>query len=161
MDELKAKADALDRHVKQLVTSVDSLSGRTNRTRVTTILLGVLLCAVAALGAAGWWDDHRDDQAQERQQVAAAKAACESADETRIKIREIAKETGITSGATGGEALITALQELGRDVSPEAVEIYRQVLDDLLDPALTEIVNRLPARQWDPDAEICIDVPVE
>jgi uncharacterized protein HemX len=161
VDELTAVRESIDAVRESLDHAVEELSKETTRNRVTTLLLGVLLCAVAGLGALGWWNDRRDDQADKRQAVAAAQAACESGNETRATLREISKETGITSGQTGGEALITALQELGRDVSPEAIETYRQVLDDLLDPALTEIVNRLPGRRWDPDTQTCVDVPVD
>lgn len=160
MDDLTAVRESIDAVRKSLDHAVGELSKETARNRVTNRWLGALIVAVSVLGLGVWWNDRSDERAEDRQALADAEAACDSANDTRATLRVISKESGITSGVTGGEALITTIQQAGGTLSPETVETYRQVLTELLDPALTAIVNQLPARRWDPDTETCVDVEV-
>lgn len=117
-----------------------------------------------AMGVGGMWrvetiatraQDAVD--AVEAERVVTAKRACEDAAETRRILRRMVREGGIASGVAGGEALILSVG----DADPEVVAAYRAHLTEQLTPALEQIVNRLPDREWDPDELVCVDVPVE
>ncbi len=129
------------------------------RVAAVVVPLSLLLSSVAAVGG---YLTSRDVQAQndriEAEIAARQEAQCESADETRSQLRYIAKQSGITSGVIGGEALIAAITQTGGTPDEATVETYREALTRLLDPALTEIVNQLPGRRWDPESQRCVDV---
>jgi hypothetical protein len=117
--------------------------------------LSLLLAAWASLAA---WQAQRDL----KEEIAARQvASCEAGNETREILRGMGYDVGVTSGVTGGEALITVAEQSGDGTDPETIEAYRQALTAQLDPALTDIVNRLPARRWDPERGECVDVPLE
>jgi len=132
------------------------------RVAAVVVPLSLLLSAVAAVGG---YVTSRDVQAQndriEAESLDRQRASCEAADETRAQLRDIAKQSGITSGVIGGEALITAITQTGGTPDETAVEAYRQALTRLLAPALDDIVNQLPGRRWDPDTQSCVDVELD
>lgn len=124
-----------------------------------------------AVGVGGMWrvetTAHRAQDAADAAQLAldeleadrlaARIAACEKDDRTNATVRQIGKDIGITSGVTGGEALIGIAQ----DAPKETVDAYRSLLTKLLDPALAGIVNTLPGYRWDPKAGRCVEVPLD
>jgi hypothetical protein len=132
------------------------------RVAAVVVPLSLLLSSVAAVGG---YLMSRDVRAQndriEAESLARQQASCEATDETRAQLRDIAKQSGITSGVIGGEALIAAVTQTGGTPDEATVETYRRALTRLLDPALTEIVNQLPGRRWDPDTQQCVDVELD
>jgi hypothetical protein len=115
--------------------------------------------AVVAMFAFGMWlTDYRFDQAVDRVEAEATTRAedqCVAGAETRRILRQMSYDVGVASGVAGGEALI---QTVG-DAEEATIAAYRANLVDQLDPALTQIIERLPDRRW-VDGE-CVDVPVE
>lgn len=122
--------------------------------------------AVVVVGALGMWRvETTADNAQqaldelEADRHTARVAACEKDDRTNAIVRQIGKDVGITSGVTGGEALIQAAGEDSDNA--ETIAAYRAGLTKLLDPALAGIVNTLPGYRWDPEAGRCVEVPLD
>jgi len=134
--------------------------------QIRRLLIGVVVGGLV-LGGAVVWGFVRQDRTNERlaaqsaqivvDREAAAKASCDGGDQVRALIRQIGKDVGITSGVTGGEAII----EIAPNADPAVVAAYRAALPKLLDPALTGIVNTLPGRHWDAKTGRCVDVPLD
>lgn len=107
----------------------------------------------------------------EAERLVAAERSCSDAAETRTILRGMVRDggitSGVTSGITAGEALIAVILSGGEpdEATQAAIDAYREQLSALLppalDPALVEVVNELPDRRWDPEAQVCVDVPVE
>lgn len=117
--------------------------------------------AVVAMFATGLWlTEHRFHQSLDRiaaEEQDRAVDQCDAGAETRRILRQMVLEGGVASGVAGGEALILAVG----DADPETVAAYRTHLTEQLTPALERIVKELPDRQWDAEAQECVDVPVE
>ena len=119
----------------------------------------VYAAVVGAFAGLLWLTEHRFDQsldALDEERTAQAMRSCEAGDETRQILRQIVRDGGIASGTAGGEALIAT----ATDADPEDIAAYRQHLTEQLGPALTDIVNQLPGRAWDPKTGECIEVEV-
>ncbi len=96
--------------------------------------------AVVVVGTLGMWRvETTADNAQqaldelEADRHTARVAACEKDDRTNAIVRQIGKDVGITSGVTGGEALIQAAGEDSDNA--ETIAAYRAGLTKLLDPS--------------------------
>jgi hypothetical protein len=138
--------------------------------KVPRWVIGVVvlwICAISAVSGVGWRNQEDTNRELERQNAALVaenlarrEAGCEAGDETREIIRTIGLQVGIASGVTGGEAIIKVASGGDSPPEPEVIEAYRRALTELLEPALTDIVNQLPARRWDPETQECVDAPV-
>ena len=103
--DLAEKADALDESLRTLVDEVrgngqrlDAVSKRTNRNRVTNILLSVVLAAVVGVGGLVWWSMRSEKQED-----------CRSALNARAESEEM--WTGILTEADAGPAALELLDD--------------------------------------------------
>lgn len=110
----------------------------------------LLVLVLMAAGNVGAW------RAIEAEQRARAKDQCVAGAETRRVLRDMSYDVGVASGVAGGEALILSVG----DADAGEVAAYRANLVGQLGPALRRIVERLPDREWDAEAGVCVDVPV-
>lgn len=122
---------------------------------------------VVVAGAAGMWrvettaDRAREAAADaqealdqlEADRLAAREAACLNDDDTNTRIRRMSRDAPIELG----EALIEVAGGDGEPPDPVVVDQFRKVMQRRLDG----IVNQLPARKWDPEAQECVDVPLD
>lgn len=96
----------------------------------------------------------RQAAVQEAETQARLISSCEAGDDVRALIRRMSRDAPIELG----EALIeVASRDDGTPPEPEAIAAFREAMQRRLDG----IVNQLPARQWDPETETCIDVPLD
>ncbi len=133
--------------------------------------VGLVILWISAITAVSGWGYQRQEETNaelaaqnavlEAETAARQESLCVSADEARAQLRDIAKQSGITSGVIGGEALITAITQTGGTPDEAAVDAYRQALTRLLAPALDDIVNQLPGRRWHADTQSCVDVELD
>lgn len=127
----------------------------------------VAYLAVVVAGAWGLWRVERqgDELAQqnerltqvvadlEAENLARRKDACGQADETRA----IQRRTNKDSVLEYGEVIIEVAS--GADTPPDPAVIA--ALREVGERRVSAIVNQLPGRRWDPDAQECVDVPID
>lgn len=113
------------------------------RAAAVLVPLSLLVAAGAAVGALVASQQVRDENR------ARLEAQCESADETRVLLRALSKDSALEVG----EALIDVVP----DADPETVAAFRGAMNR----RLTAIVNQLPGREWDEQSQQCVDVPIE